>query len=300
MWERISAYWNFRLPDDFTRQEVITLLGGASALTFFSVVMLHAFIPSPQPVTDVLLHALAISITYTVAFVVLIAGLQTVRLIYPAISINLWQFWLASFLTFTAGFYLSPIADWVTGDVKYHLHQDLTPDNVHFHFARMIPVWALITYIIAMLLQKRGLELELSALEAINASFSTDHPFAEPSNTISIQSGKTTHNLETKDISHISVIDHYSYVFLDGEIEQKIDVAVPLRDLEALLPPSFAKVHRSHLVNLEKITSLNRNSVTVGNYSAVLPVSRRNFSTVLAQLQARRSNEATSPGNHQG
>ena len=284
MLERLTAYWNFPLPEKFTPAEVLGLLLGASAFTFFSVVVLHAFIPGPQPVLAVLLHATGIAATYASAFALLVLVIVLIKTANYGIHLSIGQMWVLSFLTFILGFYFSPIAELLAGDIKYDLHQDLDGENTHFHFARMIPVWALITYVLAVILQKRGLEVELRRLEQINATL----PEAEkpsPDETIILASGKTRHHLSPDEISHISVVDHYCYIFFDTDPARKIDVALPLRELEKMLPPQFIKVHRSHLVNLEKVRHLDRTFLHAGINETSIPISRRNLAELLAALE---------------
>lgn len=56
-----------------------------------------------------------------------------------------------------------------------------------------------------------------------------------------------------------------------------------LKHLEATLPNNFMRIHRSHIVNLDKVTALNRNSIFFGKLE--LPVSeqyRESYSTFMS------------------
>ena len=70
----------------------------------------------------------------------------------------------------------------------------------------------------------------------------------------------------------------------------KRDLAMPLRDVRALLPDGFLQVHRSHIVNIEHIKSSRRKSRRIRvvlDGGCEVPVSRHRLDDVLPRIRAR-------------
>ena len=68
----------------------------------------------------------------------------------------------------------------------------------------------------------------------------------------------------------------------------KIDESRPLTRIEHLLPDTFIKVHRSHIVNLDKILNvekLERNYALLLADEFRIPISRNRLQQVLPKLQ---------------
>jgi len=184
--------------------------------------------------------------------------------------------------------------------VKFELHTDLSEENLGFHFLRLTPIWALITFLFVVVLQKRGLQQEIDKLAYVNEKLKqgTSDP-GEPQEDILFVSGKKEMMIEPGTISHISVEDHYCYVYQisSDENQTKIDISQPLRKLEKLLPKNFIKVHRSHIVNLEHVTKIEK---TERNYSLLLlgesfriPISRSRLQKTLPVLERLLNLDAT-------
>lgn len=290
MFDRFLSYCLEPLPHDFTPTEVISLIFGAFSVTAAFVVVLHAFIPGPQPVMLVLLHAVGVGTSYTFAFVLMALVIVLLRFFVEGIVLNVWQFWLCSFLTYVVGFFFSPVSDMLTADVKYELHTDLREIDTVFHFFRLMPVWALITYLFILVLQKRGLQQELGELTRINRQLESMAPRATETEMIEFVAGKKTVAIPADHISHISVDDHYCYVHSEKDgAEQKLDISGPLASVEPLLPETFVKVHRSHIVNLEKISQVEKRdrsyALLLSNNRFRVPVSRGRLQEVLPRLQ---------------
>ena len=290
MLDRLSSYFTQKLPLGFTPAELFSFMAAGFCFMALSVVVLHAFIPSPQPVLSVLLHALGVASTYTVAFVVVAVCIYVFQFAGATAQLGVWQIWALSFVAYIAGFYLSPISDLVTGSVKYELHADLNEANATFHFLRLTPVWALITYVFISVLQKRNLQQELTQLFAINSQLQDRPRHSQATKAIDFSSGKKVTSIPANQISHISVDDHYCYVHFTekGSTAAKVDVSGPLTRIEHLLPDYFIKVHRSHIVNLDKILNvekLERNYALLLADEYRIPISRSRLQQVLPKLQ---------------
>ena len=287
MREGIRNYLAFELPGRLTPQGVISLLGATFCFTVFSVVVLHAFIPSQQPVPQVLVHAISVALTYTLVLALLMAVLFLLGKTSKRRTLCIWHFWVLSLLVYLAGFYLSSIGGWSADELKYQLHTDLHRGNSTFHLLRLTPVWALITYLFILVVQKRSLEAELGELNRINQGL---HPAARPKAApLTFQSGKKQLEMDAASITHISVDDHYCYIYTetDGSVN-KVDVSQPLREIEQLVPENFLQVHRSHIVNLDQVNRIERRDrnvrLLVGEHKGRIPVSRARLKHVLSAL----------------
>jgi two-component system response regulator LytT len=70
-----------------------------------------------------------------------------------------------------------------------------------------------------------------------------------------------------KDILYIEGLKDYVKVFLE-HVEKPILTLISLKALEQKLSPAkFMRVHRSYIVQLEKITSVSRNALNIGDLS---------------------------------
>ncbi|MCB0457088.1 MAG: response regulator [Flavobacteriaceae bacterium] len=90
-----------------------------------------------------------------------------------------------------------------------------------------------------------------------------------------------THKVNQNSILYLKAFDNYCYVVT---AHNKYIVPHTLKKTSELLSPnSFIKTHRSFVVNINKITSITRNSVLVGKES--IPLSHANRDAVLVHLQ---------------
>jgi len=94
---------------------------------------------------------------------------------------------------------------------------------------------------------------------------------------ISIKSAGKVERIATNQIIHCQGAGGYSEIILVGG--RTVLHAAPLNELEETLPPTFLRVHRSHLVNLTFVQSLSRDPSGTGTLSlsggSEIPVSRR-------------------------
>lgn len=102
---------------------------------------------------------------------------------------------------------------------------------------------------------------------------------------ICVKKGNKFLTINAENIVCFSSQDHYTFVYTQSD-EYIIDL--PLSHLEERLNPnSFFRCHRSHIVNLERVESLNLGAamkVTMDNESRV-PVSRQNRKKMRALMQ---------------
>lgn len=114
-------------------------------------------------------------------------------------------------------------------------------------------------------------------------------PLALPS-VLPVEKDGTTHFLAVDNVVAVRANAHYTYVF-DGTASYFCQLAIG--DVEARLDPErFARVHRSHIINLERVLRLKRagdNGLIElkAHDSYVVPVSRGRLALVKSQLSLR-------------
>lgn len=93
---------------------------------------------------------------------------------------------------------------------------------------------------------------------------------------LSIVTHKGTSLIKFKNILFLSASGSYTEVVTT---EKKIVASKPIKYFEDLLPKSFARIHRSHIINKENVSGLNKKEsnwwVTFDESSIELPISRK-------------------------
>lgn len=113
---------------------------------------------------------------------------------------------------------------------------------------------------------------------------------APPARLLPVVRDGATHFVAVKDIVAVHANAHYTYVF-DGT--SKLFCPLPIGEVESRLDHShFARVHRSHIVNLERVVGLKRDGdhgliELAGHDPYVVPVSRSRFGDLKSQLGLR-------------
>ena len=97
---------------------------------------------------------------------------------------------------------------------------------------------------------------------------------------ITIRSNRKRLRIEFNNLLYIeSMADYIKIHLADGE---ELRSKEKISHLEKELPDSFIRIHRSFIVNKEKITSFNREEVLLGKIE--LPISRSYRSTAISVL----------------
>ena len=253
--EGLQNYLGARLPLEFNAKQQIRLLRLVFGLVFASAVVIHLLVRSKSGPVDTILHATTIALIYAIS-----VGLAAVLL--PALKAtargwHVWQIWVVSAVGFVVGFYLIPFVDLV----EWLTDRDIAHHSDPLGFAQLLPVWLLVTYLFVQPYMSDALRLELERLRETNALLdrqgrAREHTTPE---TIFFESGRTSFGLDARSIRNIAVEDHYCYVHYRSDVGfTKRDLAIPLRDILALLPEGFVQVHRSHVVNVTHVSSVRR------------------------------------------
>ncbi len=135
-----------------------------------------------------------------------------------------------------------------------------------------------------------------------NSMFASSDPMRERNFTgepIQVPDGNGSRWIYPEQISHVSVEDHYSRIFIkDHHSDKEMLIKRPLKKLLDQLPQDlFLQIHRSHVINLFYISQIKKEgrSYTIfldkGNHA--LPLSRYRIPQILPRLQAHLS---LSPG----
>ncbi|WP_347374522.1 LytTR family DNA-binding domain-containing protein [Aequorivita sp. Q41] len=99
-------------------------------------------------------------------------------------------------------------------------------------------------------------------------------------NFIIIKSGYDLHKVMYQDIIYIESNSEYVNYYLENG--KKIMANQSLSKLESKLPTSFLRVHRSYIVNKEKVTGLKNRELMLTNEK--IPVSDSYYNTIKTQL----------------
>jgi DNA-binding LytR/AlgR family response regulator len=160
-------------------------------------------------------------------------------------------------------------------------------DEATFNRAKSTLPYAFITKPYKKLDLQRALELVVSRLNAekseTNTEKSSDAPYIL-SDRIFVRHKDRMVKVVIEDILFVKADGSYCLITTE---ENEYILTVPLKTLEESLPgSSFMRVHRSYLVNLNKIEALNDNQeyLSLGGNKHV-PVSRRFKSEVLNRLR---------------
>jgi NO-binding membrane sensor protein with MHYT domain len=114
-----------------------------------------------------------------------------------------------------------------------------------------------------------------------------DAPQSNPARILPVVRDGADHFVSVRDIVAVHANAHYTYVF-DGT--SKLFCPLPIGEVEARLDHAhFVRVHRSHIVNLERVIGLKRNGdhglvELSGHDPYSVPVSRSRFTGLKSQL----------------
>jgi DNA-binding LytR/AlgR family response regulator len=126
-------------------------------------------------------------------------------------------------------------------------------------------------------------------------SSKNEHTFRESdslSGSLTISIDNRTIEIPHKDISHITVEDHYSRIYFQKEnTMQNLFIRASLKSLQQSLPEDpFLQIHRSHLVNIRYVCGLSKNKrevkIRCAQDEATLPISRHRLSDLRISLMA--------------
>lgn len=99
-------------------------------------------------------------------------------------------------------------------------------------------------------------------------------------NVVFVRSGTEIARVDLREVRFMKSESNYvRFTFADKELSTLMN----MRDLERKLPPSFVRVHRSFIVNLDHVDRLDSNDIKVGR--ALVPVSDSYRDELLGRLK---------------
>lgn len=282
---KLVDYLTTRVPGDLDTSDRVRLAVSTFVATAVSVAVVHQFLPSSQQLRAVIAHSLLLAMTYTVC-VSFVSGLLFLLARRANLeTVEVWHLWALSFLAYNLGYFL----DVPLGERRpFALHPNVGAENPWLHYSRLVPIWALITYVFIQAYTRRVLGAELAELRRINEELPSTAP-GLTGQRVQFVSGKRQINLDADRVSHISVEDHYCYIHHhDSTGWRKTDIGLPLRDVVEHVPAPFLLVHRSHVVNpihLKRIEREGRTYRLILTNDVVLPISRHRLNKVLPKVR---------------
>lgn len=100
---------------------------------------------------------------------------------------------------------------------------------------------------------------------------STPAPTDEDSDVLFVKSDYRMVRIEIKKICYVEAMSEYLRIFLEGEAKPVIAL-LSMKKLEERLPQNFMRVHRSYIVNLQKILQIERGRIMMDK-DTYIPVS---------------------------
>jgi DNA-binding LytR/AlgR family response regulator len=76
--------------------------------------------------------------------------------------------------------------------------------------------------------------------------------------------------IEISKIRYVEAMSEYLRIYLEGEAKPVITL-LSMKKIEERLPDSFMRIHRSYIVNLDKVQEVNKNRVIL-DQDTYLPI----------------------------
>ena len=107
---------------------------------------------------------------------------------------------------------------------------------------------------------------KVQKMKELNQSFSKSNQ-SDYTETLFVKSDYKVVRIDIESIKYIESMSEYVRIYIEGK-EKPVITLNSLQKLEARLPPHFMRVHRSYIVNLQKITEIYNYKEKVMNYIA--------------------------------
>jgi len=104
---------------------------------------------------------------------------------------------------------------------------------------------------------------------------------------LSVKQASITQLIEINQIDHIAASGHYSEIFFNDTMRLHDK---PIQKLLPLLPPNFEHIHRSYIVNMNKVASLKAEPGSKYSLALIngqqLPISRTHYGKIKEKLNS--------------
>ena len=95
---------------------------------------------------------------------------------------------------------------------------------------------------------------------ADNPLTSSPTPIASQDDTLFLKTDYRILKVNIPDIRYVEAMSEYLKVWLEGEAKPIITL-LSMKKMEERLPANFMRIHRSYIINLDKIQEVNKNRV---------------------------------------
>ena len=114
-------------------------------------------------------------------------------------------------------------------------------------------------------------------------SFNQSENGDEDNNTLFLKTDYRIVKINISDIRYIEGMSEYLKVWLDNETKPLITL-LSMKKIEERLPPNFMRIHRSYIINLNKIQEVNKNRVIMdtNTYLPIGDMYKDDFQTYLS------------------
>ena len=126
-----------------------------------------------------------------------------------------------------------------------------------------------------------GLKENTPAADISPSSFHTP-PSSENDNTLFLKTDYRIVKVSISDIRYVEGMSEYLKVWLEGE-PKPIITLLSMKKMEERLPDNFMRIHRSYIINLNKIQEVNKNRVIMDadTYLPIGDLYKENFQAYL-------------------
>ncbi len=81
--------------------------------------------------------------------------------------------------------------------------------------------------------------------------------------TFFVKTDSRTLRISTADIRYVEAMSEYLKLYLDSQ-PRPVIAYLSMKKMEEFLPPTFMRIHRSYIVNLQKVQEVNKNRIIMG------------------------------------
>ncbi len=261
-----------------------------------AVVLVHAFSPAGLSMVELVTHILTVWIGFMLGMMAA-AWLVTKVLARQAKHPSVGLVWLISAAGFTLGLVFIGGLDSV-GFLEGTAHKAAALHGPRSMLLRLVPVWVLVT---AYLVRSEILEAYETRFEALEPAHKAQAPAGDDRQAVHLGAGKSGFSVRAATILLVSAEENYCKVVTraDEGVSSTL-VRATLQSVEdALADPRFIRIHRSHLVNAERVERVRRRGrqfyALLGNAEEEIPISRQRCKAVLARLEAVELGQAKVP-----
>ena len=284
---RLISYLRSPLLPRSNRALATRWLPSIATAILAAVVLVHVFSPGGLSTTELLLHGFSIWLGFFLGM--LLAGVAVLGLLrMDSQRLSVGKLWLISAMGFIFGLFLTSGIDSFGGVVTDTATKAASIHGPQSMLLRLLPVWALVT---AFLVRSELLDAYESRFGTLGIKDHCSNSESQQSTVVSLGAGETAIEVESLSIILVSAEENYCKVVIlnDTSLSTPL-VRSTFQSIEQALPKQhFLRVHRSHLININRVERVHREGrrfvVTMRNWNHEVPISRSQLDHVLNRLE---------------